>query len=326
MNSNTCSKPPGWRRKTTLALSAWFIGLTITLLWSAVASAQDDLTRGIVPVVGSGNGALDEHVIGLLEARMQGAATLKRVIAEDFRAADDGMPVIAIGPSAFSRVHQVNRNADVLVVLVEKNFIQSYINRFPGQIGAVYYDAPLLRQALTGKAMLPHATKIALLATTQSAEIYESLVDQLPAYSMDARVFIADSKERLIPTLNRALSYGDFLLAGPDNRVYNPQNIKHILLTAYRRNKILIGPSQSYVKAGSLASSYAPFSVMADQASEQLLAFLKSGAFPAPEYPEEYHVEVNEQVARSLNIPIPDRDWIAETVDQMIREVREESE
>ncbi len=326
MKPNFCSKAPGRRTKPTLTVWwTWFISAVTTVLWSTATLAQNDIAARTISVAGSGNIALDEHVIGLIEERVEGAVTLRRVPADDFRSAEDGSLVIAIGPTAFSRVRQVDRTANVLAVLVEKSFIQGYIDRFPGQIGAVYYDVPLLRQALTGKAILPQATKIALLATTESAEIYERLVDQLPAHSLGARVFIADSEEQLIPALNRALSYGDFLLAGPDNTIYNPRNIKHILLTAYRRNKILIGPSQGYVKAGSLASSYTPFTVMADQASEQLLAFVDSGAFPTPEYPDEYRVEVNEQVGRSLNIPLPDRDWIAETVDQMVRQAREAS-
>jgi len=326
MKPNIGSEAPGWRESIVLTLSARLISLVVPLLFlSAGALAQDTVAARTIPVAGSGNSALDKHVIRLIEERIEDAATLRVVPSDSLRTTEDESPVVAIGPSAFSRVREADRSANVLAVLVEKNFIDGYINRFPGQIGAVYYDVPLLRQALTGKAILPQATKIALLATTESAEIYEPLVDQLSAYGLGARVFIADNEEQLIPTLNRALSYGDFLLAGPDDKIYNPRSIKHILLTAYRRNKILIGPDQGYVKAGSLASSYTPFSVMADQASEQLLEFLESGEFSSPEYPDEYRVEVNEQVARSLNIPLPDRDWIADTVDQMLREAREES-
>lgn len=324
MKSNICIKAPGWRLDITPTLSAWL--MVIALFWSAMALAQEPAATRVVTVVGSGNATLDEHVIRLIEERIQGQAILTRVSSDSFQPDADNRLVITIGPSAFSRVRQTDRDASILAVLVERAFIQGYISRFPGQIGAVYYDVPLIRQALTGKAILPQATNIALLASTASAERYEPLLDQLSAYNLNARIFIADTEDQLIPTLNRALSYGDFLLAGPDSTIYNPRNIKHILLTAYRRNKILIGPSQGYVKAGSLASSYIPFAIIADQASAQLLEFLETGHFPAPEYPDEYRVEVNEQVAKSLNIPLPEREWIARTVEQMLREVRETSE
>ena len=280
--------------------------------------AQGGDTKPRIPVVGSGNAPLDQHLVGLLSDHLAGEVELDLLPAKNGQLPDSVRPVIVIGPSAFARVRQQGRDTPILALMVERDFIQGYINRAPGQIGAVYYDIPLLRQALTGKVILPQAGKIALLATTETAELYEPLIDQLPAFGLEARIFVTDTEDRLIPTLNRALSYGDFLLAGPDDSIYNPRNIKHILLTAYRRNRLLIGPTQSYVKAGAIASSYAPFSDMTKQAADNLLAFLQTGQFPPAEYPKRYRVEVNEQVARSLNIPLPDRQWIAGKVERML--------
>ncbi|WP_236744311.1 hypothetical protein [Marinobacter similis] len=133
---------------------------------------------------------------------------------------------------------------------------------------------------------------------------------------MRARVFVVDNEDDLIPTLVRALGYGDFLLAAPDDAIYNPRTIKHILLTAYRRNKIVIGPSQAYVKAGSLASSYAPFAEMAALGANMIEQYFSAGELPAPSYPQIYRVEVNDQVARSMNIPLPERAFLSRTIQQ----------
>lgn len=306
--------------------------LVLVLSWPAQAWAQATYSeQQTVPVVGSRNTALDEHLLRLIRNRLQGDVTLERISPDAWpmrQQLTDEKPglVVTIGPSAFSQAWQADRNHNILALLVDKSFITEYVERAPGHIGAVYYDVPLLRQALTGKAILPQARKIALLATTQTATRYEPLLDELPDYGLQARVFIADTEDQLIPTLNRALSYGDFLLAAPDSQVYTPRNIKPILLTAYRRNTILIGPSQGYVKAGALASSYTPFVVIAEQATAQLQRFMTEGDFPAPEYPDTFSVEVNEQVARSLNIPLPDRDWISNRVDSLLQENREASE
>src|SRR5690554_6779670 len=112
-------------------------------------------------------------------------------------------------------------------------------------------------------------------------------IEQLPAYRLAGRASIVTSDDQLIPSLNRALTYGDFVLAGLDDKIYNPRNIKHILLTAYRRNRILIGASQAYVKAGALASSYAPFTTMAEPTADYLRAFFETGKLPAPAFPDE---------------------------------------
>jgi ABC-type uncharacterized transport system substrate-binding protein len=239
-------------------------------------------------------------------------------VTDEQLAALDSGPIITAGPSAFSRARQANRSAPILALLVDKSFISGFADRSPGQITGVLYDVPLIRQALTGKAILPQATKIALLATADSVELYEPLIDKLPTYGMSARLFLVDDDDKLIPTLVRALGYGDFLLAAPDSAIYNPRTIKHILLTAYRRNQIVIGPTQAYVKAGSLASSYAPFPEMIEMADEFLTKYFETGEFPAPSYPENFRVEVNAQVARSLNIPLPSREDIAQRVDRQL--------
>lgn len=291
--------------------------LLLLLFATPLAGYSQEAKPLVAYIAGSGNTALDNHVAQLLEKQLGNTGVVKPV-ADQGLASIRKTPVITIGPTAFSRVRQANRDVPVLALLVARKFIQSYIDRSPGRISAVYYDVPLLRQALTGKAILPQANRVAMLATTESAELYEPLIDQLRDYDLDAKLFIADSEDQLIPSLVRALSYGDFLLAGPDDTIYNPRNIKHILLTAYRRNRILIGPSQAYVKAGALASSYAPFSAMTQEAGRLLQAYLDTGNFAPPVYPDEYRVEVNQQVARSLNIPLPTREWIAQSVQQMI--------
>lgn len=308
--------------ESRLKWPVWILWLCCLLVPLAQART---LTNPTAYVMGSGNEALDRHITTLLRSELDDKVELIP-FSDSLLPLTAGQPVIAIGPAALSRFREQQNATPVLALLVEKQTLDRFASGWPGQVTAVYYDVPLIRQALTGKAILPQATRISILATIVSADMYEPLIDELEAYELQARVFIVSSEEELIPTLNRALAYGDFVLAGPDDQIYNPRNIKHILLTAYRRNRILIGPNQAYVKAGSLASSYAPFTAMARQAADYLVQFFDDGKFPAPDYPAEYRVELNQQVARSLNIPLPDRQWIAETVNRFVREQQEASQ
>ena len=301
--------------RDTFRRAVWIL---LGLVFVVSAYGQETQSR-LVYVAGSGNTALDQHVQNLLTDQLRSDITLTP-ISNDQIPMIENTPVISIGPAAFSRVRQANRSIPILAMLVKKSFIDGFAARNPGQISGVFYDVPLLRQALTGKAILPQANTVAILATTATVELYEPLMDELPAYGMSARVFVVDSEDDLIPSLVRALRYGDFLLAAPDDAIYNPRTIKHILLTAYRRNKIVIGPSQAYVKAGSLASSYAPFLEMAALGANLIEQYIVAGAFPAPAYPQIYRVEVNDQVARSMNIPIPDRALLNRAVQQELTE------
>lgn len=304
---------PGSRIRGLVHKALWFLLLAV---FSTFVSAQESTARTVY-FAGSGNAPLDQHLVQLLKAELEPTISLVEVTDDQLAALDSG-PIITAGPSAFSQARQANRSAPILALLVDRSFIAGFADRSPGQITGVLYDVPLIRQALTGKAILPQATKIALLATADSVELYEPLIDKLPAYGMSARLFLVDEDDKLIPTLVRALGYGDFLLAAPDSAIYNPRTIKHILLTAYRRNQIVIGPTQAYVKAGSLASSYAPFPEMIEMADDFLTTYFETGEFPAPSYPENFRVEVNAQVARSLNIPLPSREDIAQRVDRQL--------
>lgn len=292
--------------------------VALTFCGARSAMAQDN-DRSPVYLVGSGNVALDQHLQGLLEQEMGSKRDL--ILVSDQQAALSGdAPIVTIGSGAFSRARQTNRKAPVLALLTQQSFLEGFVTRSPGQISGVYHGVPLVKQALTGKAILPQATRIALIATTSSSGLYEDLIDQLPAFGLQARLFVVDNDKQLIPTLTRALSYGDFLLAAPDNAVYNPRTIKHVLLTAYRRNRIVIGPSQAYVKAGSLASGYSPLSSVAEMAADYLQVFFETGTFPEPDYPQVFRVKINRQVARSLNIPLTSSGQIAQTVMSRLKE------
>lgn len=297
----------------------WAVLVLILLAAGPRSALAQDNERSTVYLVGSGNVALDQHMQSLLEKRL-GAQRDLLLISDQQAALTGDAPIITLGSGAFSRIRQTNRGAPVLALLTEQHFLEGFASRSPGRISGIYHGAPLLKQALTGKAILPQATRIALIATTNSAKLYDRLIDQLPAYNLEARLFIVDDNKQLIPTLIRALSYGDFLLAAPDNDIYNPRTIKHILLTAYRRNRIVIGPSRAYVKAGVLASGYSPLPAIAEMAGTYLEVFSETGHFPEPDYVPDFRVEVNQQVARSLNIPLAPPEQIARTVEARLND------
>ncbi|WP_323751052.1 ABC transporter substrate-binding protein [Marinobacter sp.] len=257
------------------------------------------------------------YFVGLIEDRSSPGIELK-LIPDSQLAKIKNEPVVTIGPGAFERLLREKPNAAVLGTLVEQQYLDAFPHETTSNMSAVYYDVPLLRQALTGKAILPHATKVSILASPDDISLYDPLLARLTDFGLKGQVFIVTSKNQLIPTLIRALNYGDLLLGTPDQDIYHPRNIKHILLTSYRRNKILIGPSQAYVKAGSLASSYPTYSSMADKTAEYLTYYVENGTFPPASYPETYSVEVNRQVARSLNIPLTQPEQISKRIEELL--------
>ena len=278
-----------------------------------------------VYLAGSENSALNRRMITLLREAL-GSTVNIRSFSSGQTSQDNTTPVITLGPKAFTRVRQENRHVPILALLVDQSFISGYAGRSEGSVSGILYNPPLIRQAVAGKEILPHATRVAMLARPETVELYESLVDELPAYGLRARVFVVSSDNDLIPTLIHALNYGDFILAAPDSGIYNPRTIKHILLTAYRRNRIVIGPSQAYVKAGSLASTYTPLTEISKLAAKYIEQYRSDGQFPPPAYPDVFRIELNDQVARSLNIPLPDRQEIINSISERLAGSEEASD
>ena len=97
-------------------------------------------------------------------------------------------------------------------------------------------------------------------------------------------------------------------------------HIKNILITAYRQNKPLIGPSSAYIKAGALATTYSDIDDVAHRLSEMLLTGLKKHVWPEADYNPYFKVRYNQQVGRSLNLLLPDAESLAS---QLTKDERE---
>jgi ABC-type uncharacterized transport system substrate-binding protein len=60
------------------------------------------------------------------------------------------------------------------------------------------------------------------------------------------------------------------------------------------------------VKAGALATTYSEVEDINAQVAEIVASYVSGGELPAPEFPRYFHTIVNEGVARSLDVEVPD--------------------
>ena len=294
------------------------------ILMLGSGAARSDMTIPLIYVEGSGNDVLDNYLLDQVR-QLVGQKVAVVPVNESKGVLNPSVPIVTIGPRAFTTALGRYPQSPILATLISQEYYRAMASARSGKepehfVSAIYYDVPLLNQALTGKAILPQSRRIALLATPKSTHLYRKLLSQLPKYNLEARMFVVNSSSELIPALVRALYYGDFVLAAQDPSIYNPNTIKHILLTAYRRNIMVIGPSQAYVKAGSLASSYVPYSAVAQALVSALEQWSQKGFLPKPAYSTDFNVQINEQVGRSLNIPLPSKTSVKEQVKKQLRE------
>ncbi len=268
-------------------------------------------------IAGSANAAFNLRFEALLRQQL-GPSVQMDTYSRELSTAHPDTLVLTLGAQALNRVQQQQPRPPTLALMVDEARFAPYRGRSGAPISAIYYNPPLIEQALLGHLILPRATHIAVLATPDELARYRSYQQQLQDLGLELKVFVMDDESALISTLSRALTYGDFLLGVPDPAIFNSRTVKHILLTAYRRNRIVIGPNRAFVNAGSLASVYSPISVIISDTLRYFDAFQSSGQLPAADFPTGFAVKVNRQVARSLNIPLNDPQELAQSLRDLL--------
>ncbi|WP_320819232.1 hypothetical protein [Thalassolituus sp.] len=170
---------------------------------------------------------------------------------------------------------------------------------------AIYVEPPLSRQIALSKILLGFDVHLGVLvsdafAVSAADEVAKARRDEL------VNVYPLSDLNNLNRTLIELLADNQALVGVYDSELYSPNNIKNILITAYRQNRPLIGPSSAYIKAGSLASTYSDLDDVSKRLIEILSAGLKKKKWAKQDYNPYFQVRYNEQVGRSLNLSLPE--------------------
>ncbi|MEK9711248.1 MAG: hypothetical protein VW258_01665 [Thalassolituus sp.] len=219
---------------------------------------------------------------------------------------------IQSAPEQFSAVVAVgSRNAYELSSLSSLPLISVYISSLDAtELGdrltsAIYAEPPFNRQVMLAQEIFGAGERFGALT--------ENSIPTGPFAGKVSLYPVAD-----YPSLNhgliRLLGDSRALIGTYDPELYSADNIKSILITSYRHNRALIGPSGAYLRAGALASTFSSSDDVALRLAEILAAGIREGRYPAAGYNPYFHVGFNEQVGRSLNLLLPDADVTAERI------------
>jgi ABC-type uncharacterized transport system substrate-binding protein len=189
----------------------------------------------------------------------------------------------------------------------------------PPPVSAVYMDQPWGRQLDFVRAILPSRARFGLLHSGSAALDLDFLEHEAAERGITLVSKPVQSAENLFPALNGLLAGSDVLVALPDNKIYNSNNIRNILLSSYRAGVPFIGLSQSYVTAGALGAVFASPQQLSTQIAEAVLSFARTRKLPDPQYSRDFSVALNPEVARSLGIELPPADVIRNRMNDMSR-------
>ena len=181
-------------------------------------------------------------------------------------------------------------------------------NRRPAQLSLLWSDPAPARQLRLIRLLMPQAQRI-------YDEHSQFLLDELRHAATPLGLEIVgqawpDNRDNrpLLTLLQRS----DLLFGLNDDDLFNQRTAKNLLLTSYAQQRAMIGPSASFVRAGSLASVYSDqqdWLHSLDQLLDQ-----PPQSWPRSAYPAYFKVLGNRQVARALAIELADDARLAQQV------------
>ncbi|MCB2385390.1 MULTISPECIES: hypothetical protein [Thalassolituus] len=223
--------------------------------------------------------------------------------------------VVLVGPQALE-AWSFAESPPAVAVFVSRDAVAAVSSKLAS---ALYLEPPLKRQIALAKSILGADRPLGILMQDKS-EWKNSGLSSLPLQQSLVTPYFVDQYENLNRALLDLLKNSHALIGTYDTELYSSTNIKNILITAYRQNKPLIGPSSAYIKAGALATTYSDIDDVAHRLSEMLLTGLKEHVWPDADYNPYFKVRYNQQVGRSLNLLLPDAEPLAS---QLTKDERE---
>lgn len=236
--------------------------------------------------------------------------------------------IVSIGSEALEAILKTKTKKPVLSVLARKSAFNTLLREYDKKIGmndspisVIYLDQPLERQLFLMQCLLPKQAddSIGVLLGPNSLSEQEHLQKLANKHQLKLNTIYVNKFENPVAVLDGLLDETNMVLAIPDHRVYNAKTTRGMLLTAFHKRVPLIGYSRTYVNNGALAGVYSTTKQLADQTAKQVIQILASPQIklPAPQYPKEFAVAVNYQVARSLGLSIDSEIALKQTIEKM---------
>lgn len=219
--------------------------------------------------------------------------------------------LIAAGAESLALLARKPPDAPVLAVLLSRQQFEQHQTAFAGRaLSAIYQDPPIRRQLQLAKLLLPGLSRVGYLY--QPVERQQLAIAQRAAEALSLKLIAqpVPSENDLPSALVSVIGQSELLLASANSGLYNRYTIKTILTASYRQEKVLIGSSPAFVKAGSLATTYSSVQHIAVQVHEWITALPDNGpiSLPPTGYARYFDLSLNPDVARSLDIRLPDND------------------
>lgn len=171
---------------------------------------------------------------------------------------------------------------------------------------ALFWEPDPVQHLRLARRLMPGARRAGIVLGMEDPVLLARLEREAQRLKMTLDVERISSGDALVRRLKSVLDRSDFLLGIEDPLVFSPATVKTVLLTSYRQNRPVVGPSPAYVEAGSVASLVVTLEDVADALADWLPALMeRRDALPPPRHVDTPAVRVNARVAHSLQLSVP---------------------
>ncbi len=205
--------------------------------------------------------------------------------------------------------------APVLAALLPEAAYAAVARSLPAGSSGVWLDQPPERYLSLIQQAMPRRRRVGVLFGPASA----ALEPALDRAASDRQLVLVKSRvqeetQSLFPLLRNLLAESDVLLALPDPLIFNTATLQNILIATYRQRIPVVSYAESHVRAGATLSLFITPQEVARQVVSATQALWAGGSLPAPMRAASGTVAVNEQVARSLGLDMPDAEALQRTL------------
>lgn len=166
-------------------------------------------------------------------------------------------------------------------------------------------DQPISRQFSLIKNLLGKESSIGILLGPVSKNLKDEITKSAQRTGMTTVSESIQITDQLISSLKSITSKSSVILAVPDPVTFNKKTIRGILLLTYRKEIPVIGFSNSYVKAGSLAAVHSTPEQISQHAYEVIDLYINEKKLKSKNiHPKYFSTSINNKVAKTLNINI----------------------
>jgi hypothetical protein len=270
--------------------------------WAAWGASKD------LRVLTAPDAAPLRPLLQALKLRFPGALVDADLSALDTRRG--GIPLLTLGPQAMRAAMAADVHGPLVCALSSSQAYRRQLQaagRDAGSSTAIYAEASPLAQMQLIAALFERRVNVGILLSEASAYLERPLRQAAQSAGLDVQMMLTNAGQDPVRAIN-GLSSIHVLLAVPDGSLYTPDALRAVLESTYRRGLPVIGFSAATVTAGTLACAHADLDDVAADLIE-LIDGLPSAGSPMPEarYPRYWRVSINDNVARSLGLPVSDR-------------------